>query len=67
MACQSWLELNITSVIKLLIETQEKPTLRLRILKDLILQLSLLLESCQVTSASGEETASSINPEMYLY
>lgn len=42
MACQSWLELNITSVIKLLIETQEKPTLRLRILKDLILQLSLL-------------------------
>lgn len=41
---ESWLELNITSVINLLIETQEKPTLRLGILKDLLLQLSLLLE-----------------------
>lgn len=49
MGCQSRLELNITSVIKLLIETQEKPTLRLGILKDLVLQLSLLLELCQAT------------------
>lgn len=64
MAYQSWLELNITSVVK---ETQEKPTLRLGILKDLLLQLSLLLELCQVTSASGEETVASINPNIYLY
>lgn len=64
---QSWLELNITSIVKLLIETQEKLTLRLGTLKDLLLQLSLLLELCQATSASGEETAASINPETYLY